>query len=961
MAWFNPLIKQALKGAKATAKRGAKGALELPRQTPPMKAKALPMAPKDELITKSANKVDMVDQEVVGTVPMKAEVKVDAEIVDKQVRASLSPDAKPQLDIQTKPDTEIISRVDAKAAKIKTDEMADNLLSKDLDQFNGNDSWQPNFDTFETQDDVKATIANMATRNKGSITEARRGVITDEQLNLLAAEMNVRGDVVRTVLERKGGEALNAETIIATRQFLNRSGSRITEMARKVTEGTADDRLKVTFRRQIELHREVMEEFMGSRAETGRTLRAFGIKIGDDSEQLKLMREVMESAHGQDIDALAMGLSKVDSMEGINKVVNEYAKSKIEGVAEELFIGSILSGVKTQVVNITGNALMPIKGLVETSIAAQMGRFTSGTDKVLIGEAQAQIFGYVSAFNDGLRMAGKAFKSGVSSDAAYKFETQYPRAISSENLDLGGSLLRAADFFNITLPNGMLKGVDRATDAIGTAVRFPMERMLSPMDEFFKTMARRGDIARSAYRNASFQRQASEMTDDEFVNVMREFIENPPKQALKEADDMALYMTFQTPLGEQGQRLQTVVNRTTGLKFLAPFMRTPTNIFKIAFGESTPLGLASPAFKMRQDLAAGGARRHIALARLSMGTGFSLSAGLATASGRLTGGGPSDYKARSALMATGWRPYSVKVENPSTGEIEYHSYARMEPLAFVIGTIADFTEMAQWSDFENEEGQADQDELAATIVAAIAQNTMSKTFVRGMSDFAEAMNDPRRYLGSWLEGMGEAMIPFSALRRDLTRIQDPTIRAAWEFSDKLRINSGIAGWADNAPPKRDLYGGTLKHHQGDLLGVVSPFPKSVETKDKTKLEIARVMQSTHKVPITMPAKRINGVKMNVHEYDRLTVLSRLELTDGAGRTFKDVLDETLESELYADATEDSKVDLIKVIQRGFDKAAKAALLEENDELAQKVYKRRVNQTIDKLGKDRTMDILGGLE
>jgi hypothetical protein len=373
MPFLNTLIRAAIKEAKPVIKRGAKGPLEVARETPPVKAELPPPTPKQELVTKQPT--DLRPMEEAAPLPKDPQqIKTDEAVVDKQVRESLNPD-EPSLGGQTKVDPEIVTRVDAQAAKLKADDLADNLLSKDLDQFDANDSWQPNFDTFETTDDVKATIANMAERNKVSIDEARRGVVTDQQLKLLASEMNVRDEVIKTVLGREGGQALSAETIIATRQFLNRSGSRITEIAKQITEGKADDRAKVAFRRQIELHKEVMEQFMGARAETGRTLRAFGIKIGDDAEQLKQMKEVMESAHGQDLETLASGLAHVDSIEGINKAINNYGKSKLLGVTEELFINSILSGVKTQIVNITGNSLMPIKGMVETSIAARLGRF----------------------------------------------------------------------------------------------------------------------------------------------------------------------------------------------------------------------------------------------------------------------------------------------------------------------------------------------------------------------------------------------------------------------------------------------------------------------------------------------------------------------------------------------------------------------------------------------------------
>lgn len=960
MPFLTTIIREGIKGVKPELKRGAKEALELPtekpapiKEMPQPKAEEVAPAPKDE-----APAIKPVDETAAPVDKAKAQVEAEAADVDAEVRQSLAPE-KP-VTAKLKPtDPEIVARVDTKAIKLDAEKESAALLSRDLDKFDANDSWQPNFDTFETTDDVVSTIASMAERNKASITEARRGQVTDEQLKLLAAEMHVDGRTLSTVMERKTGEALSAETIVATRQFLSQSASRIRSLAVSVNEGAADDRMKVTLRRQLELHSEVMEQFMGARAETGRTLRAFGIKIGDDMEQLAQMKEVIESAHGKDLETLARGLADVDSIEGLNKLIKEYPKGKLAGVVEEVFINSILSGVKTQIVNITGNALMPIKGMAENAIAARIGKFSSAEDKVLIGEAQAQMFGYISAFNDAMKMAAKAFKHGAASDAMQKYETQYPKAISSQNLDAGGSLMRIADMLNITLPQGLYRGLNKGVDVAGTAIRFPTERLLTPMDEFFKTLARRGDVARNAFREASLRQQAEGLSDDEFVRVMSSYIENPPKAAQSQADDMALYMTFQTPLGERGQQVQSIVNKTPGLKFLAPFIRTPTNLFKMAFGEMTPLGLLSSSFKARQDWAAGGARRHMMMARQAMGMSFAMSAATMTASGRITGGGPSDSKARSTLMATGWRPYSIKVENPMTGDIEYHSYARIEPLAFIIGSVADFTEMTQWSDFEGEEGQRDMDEMAAAIVAGIAQNTMSKTFVRGMSDFTQAMNDPTRYFGSWIEGFGEALVPFSALRRDLTKIQDPTIRAAWEYTDKLKKSSGIAGWADDVPPRRDIYGQVLTHHQGDILGVLSPFPRAKETRDRAKLEIARVMQSTHQVPVTAPSKRISGLKLDVHEYDRLVVLSRSELTDGKGRNFKEALDDLISSDMYDRATEDSKVDLIKKLQHGYDKRARAVLLDENDILNERVYKKKVQNAVDKLGEESVNRMLGG--
>lgn len=935
MGAIGSILKQALKEAAPQAKRGAKGALEVPRETPVPKTQ-MPEQPMVEDVAPVSRQAQDIE-----TIP----AKVD-DAVDEQARRQLDPQIeKPVID-----PVPIAKQAEIERAALKIDEPVEvqRVLSTNLDQFDTNDAWQPNFDTFETTDDVTGTIAAMADRNKASIQEARRDVVTDEQLKHLAAEMNVDGSVVQKVLERSTGQPMNAETIIATRQFINRSGERIVALAKMVQDpAQASDKVKLQFRRQIELHKEVMDSFMGARAETGRTLRAFGIPVGDDVEQLKYMNDVIDTVHGRDINKLADAFANMENMEGVNKMVKQWTKSKVLGVIEEVFINSILSGIKTHVVNITGNILFPAKGMVETAVAARMGKFLPGEDHVMVGEAQAEIYGYLSSVGDGWRMAAKAFRYGQESDAVTKFEQHYPQATSSQNLEIGGSLLRVADFFNLTIPKWMPKFADQATDAVGTAIRVPTERMLSPMDEFFKTMARRGHIAREAFREANGLPPTA--TNEQIAETIRNFIENPPAAVSQGADDMALYRTFQTPLGKVGKQFTNIVNRVPGLKILAPFIRTPTNIFKAAFAESTPFGLMSKNFKMRQDIAAGGARRDMALARLTVGSSTAALAGMYAASGTITGAGPSNFKAKSALRASGWQPYSIKVLNPMTGEYEYHSYQRAEPLAYIIGSVADMTEMLQWHDYDADDEQEEverADKLAASIVGAIAENTMNKTFLTGISSFIEAMSDPDRYAKSWLESLGGAMIPYSALRRDLSKLQDDNIREAWTFSDKLKKSSGIPGWSDELPMKTDLYGDPINHPAGDLLGIFSPFPTSKETSDPVKLEVARVMQETRTVPLTKPSKRINGVKLSVEEYANLVELSRKEV-EIDGMNFMESMSDLIESDAYIDATPDMKSHMLHITQVGYDNLAKRILVDDNDELQDKVFERKVNK-IEKL-------------
>ena len=59
------------------------------------------------------------------------------------------------------------------------------------------------------------------------------------------------------------------------------------------------------------------------------------------------------------------------------------------------------------------------------------------------------------------------------------------------------------------------------------------------------------------------------------------------------------------------------------------------------------------------------------------------------ASGVVTGGGARDPQQRALDIATGWRPYSIKIGD------KYISYQRLDPFSTVLGLAADTVEFAK--------------------------------------------------------------------------------------------------------------------------------------------------------------------------------------------------------------------------------------------------------------------------
>jgi hypothetical protein len=229
---------------------------------------------------------------------------------------------------------------------------------------------------------------------------------------------------------------------------------------------------------------------------------------------------------------------------------------------------------------------------------------------------------------------------------------------------------------------------------------------------------------------------------------------------------------------------------------------------------------------------------------------------------------------------------------------------------------------------------------------------MSKTFLSGIANFSEAMSDPKQYMTGFLESTGAALLPYSAFRRQLSQNQDPLIREAGSFLEKTRNASGIPGWSEEAPPRRDVFGQPMHYRGGSLLGVFSPFPDTTTQADPLMNEIVGVMNETRIVPIAMPGRRIDGLKLSTAEYDELVMISRTEpIFDG--NDFRQQLQETVDSDVYQLGTPDMKATLLKEVQLKADRLARVELEQRNDDFADRMADFRLRKQRKIFGEEAT--------
>ncbi len=115
---------------------------------------------------------------------------------------------------------------------------------------------------------------------------------------------------------------------------------------------------------------------------------------------------------------------------------------------------------------------------------------------------------------------------------------------------------------------------------------------------------------------------------------------------------------------------------------------------------------------------------------------------IAALDGKLTGGGPAPGPARSALMATGWKPYSAVVKN-ADGSTTFVPLGNYDPFGLPLGIAADLADILQ----VYPEGHEGVTGLMTASAVALTNNITNRTYLTGLQRALEAVNDPDRRHG----------------------------------------------------------------------------------------------------------------------------------------------------------------------------------------------------------------------
>lgn len=737
-----------------------------------------------------------------------------------------------------------------------------------------------NFARIETGDDVKSVMAQMADAFAKDIDEARRGVMAQEETLKLADEL---GLTVEDLLSRRKGQTFNAETAIAARRLWIASGEKLTQMARKVASPNASDVDRFAFRKMLATHKAIQEQVISGRTETARSQASWNIPLGGQ-ERAKAIEDTLAAFGGADVTSeLAKRIALLgDNPKALAQMVEKGVMARTQDAVRESFVMGLLWNPKTHIVNMSSNTMVAFQQIYERWAAEGVSQLVGrrAGDGIAPGEAGALFYGMTTGIADAFRNARTALKEGMGGYALGKVDIGVEPSLSAKALGIKNETL------------------GKAVDYIGTAVRTP-GRFLTAEDEFFKTIGYRMELHAQAYRQAYAEGLFSDKKA--FGERVAQIVQNPPENIRMAASDAALYNTFTNKAGQWGETFSQFRNKINlgpvplGAHIL-PFVRTPTNIFRYAMERSPLAPLVS---QWTDDIAAGGARADLATARMATGSSIMLLTADWAANGMITGKGPDDPGEREALLRQGWRPYSIKLGD------KYHSYNRTDPLGMTMGLAADMQELSNRYDIEPEE-MDEWNEIVGGTVAAVANSTLDKTYMTGVSDVVNAISDPDRYAADYLARSASSYIPAGSLAGAVENIMDPTPVETMKPLDYMAAK--IPGFSSKLSPKRNLWGEPLTADQvyGAAYDAFSPVAVSEIKESPIDKEIVTINMRPERIKKKLAFSPGEGSAVNVNfrdwpeVYDAYVRLSgnELKLKKYGNKGLKDYLNEFIKTPEY---------------------------------------------------------------
>ena len=810
-------------------------------------------------------------------------------------------------------EAEMKARLDALRNKPKTVTVGDVTYELDLH-------------ALDTPEQIKQAVDEMAKVYKqqldtGTLAPGSRGVIPNALAKRLGEHLNVTEE---DVLARTRGSVDAVEHVFAYAEVMDAAKSRAMTSYALFTSG--HKAVEADFVRDIDRYVQVGYQLAGLLEELGRGLQAGGVSpvkgLTQGFKGFSGPFEILQrhgSINGESLAALVKeaGLEKTAA---IGKAVE---KAGLWDMVAEITYGFTLSNPRSSVVNVASSSVLnPILSTMTRNMAE-----TVGSGAVINGEARAMLYGYFAGAQRMMKAVGETYrKEGgvlnllksirdirpVGETTRYEM-TGDGLAQAASQADKSGVGRKAITGENVSAlmpkpfqfdPAGWL---GRLVDGAGSAIRYPS--VLMELGDHFG-YAVNYDMAMHA---RAFREGVKQGKDGKALEAfIEQEIQNPSPAIKREAEQFAKHEIFKQFIDGHPGKIVDGLGHPAMRPFIT-FVRTPVNIFRYNLEGVPVLNLALKG--VRDDLAAGGARRDLALAKMTLGGTIAALAGMFATQDRLTGNGPDNAKLRS-LWLIDHKPYSVKL--PYTDQ--WMSYKYFDPVSAWFGMAAD---AAHFMSFDKDDLTGG--EMAMSIVLGLARNFADKTYTRDTFEFLDQLSvRPGENAQSALDSFERyadkkalTYVPFSSLSRAMRNTVDPAVREAFTLLEKTK--NSIPGWSESLPEKLDFFGDPIVNPRFNSF---LPFPMGEDTGDGVVDELLHIRAN-----VGMPSKVLDGEDLSVQDYHDLVDMRGKGLKAVLGKDLREALIETFNAPEYRalETTDAVRRLMVETVVEGYTQAAHGAL------------------------------------
>ena len=539
---------------------------------------------------------------------------------------------------------------------------------------------------------------------------------------------------------------------------------------------------------------------------------------------------------------------------------------KLLMMSNEYWINALLSSPKTHIVNIASSlmkvgATMPLERMLGSKIGKYRGHFGDNAQAIIQeremwNEGAQALNGLMFSIGDAWQMAKKSFETDQNLLKPFNSLIEDSRrSIKASNLGLSN-----------------LDPIGKMINTLGDVVNLPT-RFLMAGDEFVSQLAYRQNVYTKLFTKAENMLEAGTLTltngqsKSEFITDFIEknfdsyfrdtkngdnFVQKlgtgfKKSQSMRYAEEA----TFSADLdkGTIGAKIQGMAqDHPMVRRFVAPFVRTPLNIIYDVV-DHTPLIVQMS----KKYQTAWGADKALAEAKVTLGSFMWLSAITLGMSGKLTGNGPANPTQRAALMETGWRPNSIKIDH-GDGKATYIDYSSMEPMASILSMAGDYVDIANSEEMQTPEGEKELGKIASALVFSTIRTLGSKTFLRTASETLAVLSSGNMDdVNKFLKNQTLSYIP--AIAGQTKKALDPTIREAQGLLEEAK--SRIPGLSSTLAQKYSWLTGEPLVATGGRMSTILPVSWTTTENNPIAEELLKFSRT-----MNAPSSEIAGVKLN---------------------------------------------------------------------------------------------------